>query len=94
MWIFASVLLALVVAMLYLNLSSGEKRVTQEIPHLYPVDDPQFFRALGMLLGPDIVEGNQARALMNGREIFPAMLEAIRGAQKTVLFETFLYWSG
>ena len=94
MWIFASVLLALVAAILYLNLSPGEKRVTHEIPHLYPVDHPQFFRAMGMLLGPDIVQGNRARALMNGNEIFPAMLEAIRGAKKTVLFETFIYWSG
>lgn len=94
MWIFASIVLALVVAVAYLNLSAGEKRVSQGIPHLYPVDDPQFFRAMGMLLGPDITEGNRATALMNGREIFPAMLEAIRGARKTVLFETFIYWSG
>ncbi len=94
MWIFASIVLALVVAVVYLNLSAGEKRVSQGIPHLYPVDDPQFFRAMGMLLGPDITEGNRTTALMNGREIFPAMLEAIRGAKKTVLFETFIYWSG
>jgi cardiolipin synthase len=32
--------------------------------------------------------------LVNGDRIFPAMLEAIRGAQRTVLFETFIYWSG
>ena len=31
---------------------------------------------------------------MNGNEIFPAMLKAIRGAQKTITFETFIYWSG
>jgi cardiolipin synthase A/B len=94
MWIFASVVLALVVAVLYVNLSAGEKRVSHEIPHLYPVDDPQFFRAMGMLLGPDIVGGNRITALVNGDQIFPAMLEAIRGAKKTVLFETFIYWSG
>lgn len=94
MVIFASVVLALVLALLVLNLSAGEKRVSREIPHLYPVDDPQFFRAMGMLLGPDIVRGNRVTALVNGREIFPAMLEAIRGARETVLFETFIYWSG
>jgi cardiolipin synthase len=49
---------------------------------------------MGMLLGPDIVGGNKVQALSNGDEIFPAMLEAIRGARKTVLFETFIYWSG
>ena len=88
------VALALIAALLYVNLSAGERRVTHEIKHLYPVEDPQFFRAMGMLLGPDIVGGNKVRALNNGDEIFPAMLEAIRGAEKTVLFETFIYWSG
>lgn len=92
--LFIGVVLALLAGLLYVNLSAGERRVTHEIPHLYPVDDPQFFRAMGMLLGPDIVRGNRIQALNNGDEIFPAMLEAIRGAQRTVLFETFIYWSG
>jgi cardiolipin synthase len=49
---------------------------------------------MGMLLGPDIVAGNRVTPLNNGDEIFPAMLQAIRGARGTVLFETFIYWSG
>jgi cardiolipin synthase len=40
------------------------------------------------------VQGNRIDALHNGDRIFPAMLEAIRGAKQTVLFETFIYWSG
>ncbi|HZN48913.1 MAG TPA: phospholipase D-like domain-containing protein [Ramlibacter sp.] len=94
MTIALGIALALLAALLYGNLSAGERRVTHEIPHLYPVDDPQFYRSMGMLLGPDIVGGNRVRALNNGDEIFPAMLEAIRAARKTVLFETFIYWSG
>lgn len=94
MLIAAGVALALVAALLYVNLSAGERRVTHEIEHLYPVDDPQFFRAMGMLLGPDIVRGNHVQALHNGDRIFPAMLEAIRTARETILFETFIYWSG
>ena len=49
---------------------------------------------MGSLLGPGIVPGNKVRALCNGDEIFPAMLEAIRGAKRTICFETFIYWSG
>ncbi|MCD6079620.1 MAG: cls [Ramlibacter sp.] len=94
MLIALGVVLALLAALLYVNLGTGERRVTEEIPHLYPVDDPQFFRAMGMLLGPGIVQGNRVDALHNGDAIFPAMLEAIRGARQTVLFETFIYWSG
>jgi cardiolipin synthase len=94
MLIALGVFLALLAALLYVNLSAGERRVSREIPHLYPVNDPQFYRAMGMLLGPDIVAGNRVTPLNNGDEIFPAMLQAIRGARGTVLFETFIYWSG
>lgn len=94
MFVALGIALALLAALLYVNLGTGERRVSHEIPHLYPVDDPQFFRAMGMLLGPDIVGGNRVQALHNGDQIFPAMLEAIRGARRTVLFETFIYWSG
>lgn len=92
--ILIAILLALILALLVMNLGLGEKRITHEIEHLYPVDDPQFYRSMGMLLGPDLVAGNRVRELSNGDEIFPAMLEAIRGARRTILFETFIYWSG
>jgi cardiolipin synthase len=84
------VLLAIVVA----NLSSSSKKVERKIEHLYGVRDPQFVRSMGSLLGPPIVPGNRVTALCNGDEIFPAMLDAIRGAAKTICFETFIYWSG
>lgn len=39
-------------------------------------------------------EGNRIEALRNGDEIFPAMLEAIDGAEATIDFLTFVYWQG
>ncbi len=36
--------------------------------------------------------GNSLKLLQNGDEIFPAMLEAIRGAQSTIEFTTYVYW--
>ncbi|MEO7677484.1 MAG: cardiolipin synthase [Verrucomicrobiota bacterium] len=71
-----------------------QKRVNYEIEPLYSVRDPQFLRSMGQLLGPQILPGNRTTGLINGDEIFPAMLEAIRGAQKTINFETYIYWSG
>lgn len=76
------------------NLTTGEGKITHEIEPLYGVGEPPFRRALGHLLGPAIVPGNRIDPLFNGDEIFPAMLEAIRGARKTITFETFIYWSG
>ncbi len=39
-------------------------------------------------------EGNTLRILRNGDEIFPAMLDAIGAAERTIDFLTFIYWSG
>ena len=51
-------------------------------------------RAMDGLLGPGIVGGNQVQELLNGDQIFPSMLQAIRSATKTITFETYIYWSG
>lgn len=65
-----------------------------EIKHLYSVNDPQFERTIGNLLGPAILPGNKITTLLNGVEIFPAMLQVIKNAEKTITFETYIYWSG
>lgn len=36
--------------------------------------------------------GNELTLLQNGAAIFPAMLEAIRGAQSSIEFVTYVYW--
>ncbi len=51
-------------------------------------------RRLEGLLGVPASEGNQITLLRNGDEIFPAMLEAIRDAQRSIDFLTFVYWQG
>lgn len=76
------------------NLSSSEKKIAHRIPHIAATGDADFVRAMGNLLGPPLVDGNRVTALRNGDEIFPSMLEAIRGAKKTITFETYIYWSG
>jgi len=89
----ASILATLLVTLLVVNFSSGEKQIKQEIARLYAASDPQFQRSMGIMLGPQIVDGNKVEALLNGDQIFPAMLKAIRGAKKTINFETYIYWS-
>ncbi|MBC7609085.1 MAG: cardiolipin synthase B [Polaromonas sp.] len=89
-----SFFVAILAVLLALNFSAGEKKVKQQLPRLYSTDDPQFQRAMGSLLGPGITGGNQVMELLNGDQIFPAMLEAIKGARQTISFETYIYWSG
>ncbi len=80
--------------LLALNFTAGEKKVQQQLPRLYGSSSPQFDRAMGNLLGPGVLSGNEVTDLQNGDQIFPAMLAAIRAAQRTVTFETYIYWSG
>jgi cardiolipin synthase len=86
----ATTLLVLLVA----NLALGDKRIDRQVPVLYAVEDAQFRRSMGVILGPQMIAGNRVEALVNGDRIFPAMLEAIRGAKRTITFETYVYYSG
>lgn len=88
-----SMVATVIATLLFVNFSSGEKQITQELPRLYSVADPQFQRSMGIMLGPQIVEGNKIEALLNGDQIFPSMLKAIRGAKETINFESYIYWS-
>ncbi len=94
MWIAAiSVVLTLCAVLLFLNFTTGEKRIERQLERHYATDDPQFARAMSALLGPPILNGNRVQLLLNGDQIFPAMLEAILGAKHTITFETYIYWS-
>jgi cardiolipin synthase len=90
------IVLAIIViaGLLLVNFTAGERKVETDIEHLYGAEEPQFLRSMGLLVGPSILGGNRATELVNGDAIFPAMLEAIRGAKQSILFETFIYWSG
>lgn len=70
-------------------------------PRLEHVDEPprsdapdRFRSVVASAVGTRFSPGNQVTALRNGHEIFPAMLEAIRGARETVEMVTFVYWTG
>ncbi|MFN0075312.1 MAG: phospholipase D-like domain-containing protein [Prosthecobacter sp.] len=96
MWLTILITLSasVVLSILLLNLRTSEKQIRYALTHDFTVEDPQFLLSMGQLLGPGILPGNRIKALQNGDQIFPAMLDAIRGAQKTITFETYIYWSG
>ena len=89
-----TVLLTLGCVLVAMNFTSGEKKIERRVERLYEVSDPRFRQELGLLLGPAFVGGNRPKVLRNGDEIFPAMLAAIRSAQTSITFETYIYWSG
>ena len=79
---------------LFLNVRAGEKQIRYHVEHRFAVGDAQFLRSMGQLLGPAILSGNEVKALHNGDQIFPAMLDAIRAAQTSITLESYIYWSG
>ena len=90
-WIIIASIVATVIA---LNFIPSEKKIQTRISEIYGIHDPQFLRSMSNLLGPPLMPGNQVKELLNGNEIFPPMLAAIRSAKKTITFETYIYWSG
>lgn len=51
-------------------------------------------RALAGHLNAPLISGNRIELLLNGDQIFPALMGAIRGARETLNFLTFVYWQG
>ena len=92
--VLVTAVIAGIAALLAANLAPGEKQITYRLEHRYTVADPQFSRAMGVLLGPALLDGNRVETLVNGDQIFSAMLKEIRAASKTITFETYIYWSG
>src|SRR5687768_13654637 len=79
--IIATIILTIIAVAVLANFSRPEKKVEHTLAHQYTVDQPQFRREMGVLLGPGITEGNHVDAYNNGVEIFPPMLEAIAAAE-------------
>ena len=58
------------------------------------VGEPAFARTLEAHTLSSPAPGNRARLLLNGDQIFPAMLTAIRQARSTITFANFIYEDG
>jgi cardiolipin synthase len=58
------------------------------------VGSEEFLRATEAITMAPITHGNDIELFINGDEIFPAMIETMRGAQRSLNFLTYLYWSG
>ncbi|HEX2272859.1 MAG TPA: phospholipase D-like domain-containing protein, partial [Acidimicrobiales bacterium] len=57
-------------------------------------DVGRFRRTLEGLIGIPASDGNHVDVLRNGDQIFPALFDAIRSAESTIDFLTFVYWVG
>ena len=63
------------------------------LEHTFAVSDSEFLSSALALADPVPIEGNAVELLQNGDEYFPAMLDAIRHAEKTINFEAYIFYS-
>ena len=89
-----AIVLTILVQIIARNLAPPEKKVERLDATDFTLCSEQFKRELNVLLGAPIIVGNRIEVLNNGIEIFPAMIEGIKKARKSICFETFIYWSG
>jgi len=70
--------------------STATKRHDYHFNNAVPPEDLAFRRSLDSF-GNLMVKGNRADLLQNGDEIFPAMIQAIEGAKRTINLESYIY---
>jgi len=85
--------------LLCLTLSSGcssyfAKRIKYHIEPSHAAGSPQFLRSLSYLTGPGLLASNKVTSLVNGDQMFPAMMASVKAAEKSINLETYIYWSG
>lgn len=76
------------------NLLPEQQELQEPLPHNLTSSDRQLKTSMGALFGSNYVPGNRVDTLVNGAQIFPSMLRAIREARHTISFETYIYWRG
>ncbi len=67
--------------------------IDYRLTHTFAVADPEFFGSALALADPVPISGSNVELLENGDSYFPAMLEAIQHAQKTINFEAYIFHS-
>jgi cardiolipin synthase A/B len=87
-----------VTAVVSLLVLTGAVGCARPLPHVALPDvllgEPSFFPTLEAYAGSPIVGGNAVEVLLNGEEIFPALVEAIHAAQRSISYAQYFYEDG
>jgi cardiolipin synthase len=81
-------------AIIAILLMFAQDQVTLKVRSAVGAEEPRHPAYIASLVGSDMTYGNDYDVLTNGDQIFPAMLEAVRGAKRRISIETYIYDSG
>lgn len=79
-------------AVFYFNATPAEKRLQETVSKMPVSTDPTFLPVMQALLSNAILDDNKAEIMVGGDEIFPALLEAIQEAERSVNLEIYEYY--
>jgi cardiolipin synthase A/B len=72
----------------------AQDQETLEVESPVTAGDTRFVEYVASLVGAAVESGDEYLVLRNGDEVFPAMLDAIRRAERRIIFESFIYEEG
>lgn len=64
------------------------------VDHQMAIDSAEFLDSMEGSTGVPMLDGNDVQILNNGDEFYPSMLEAVRGARRSITIEAYIYWNG
>ena len=64
------------------------------LDHTFAIDSPEFLPTVAGACGSPFVAGNHLEVLQNGDAFYPRMLEAVKGAKRSITIEAYIYWAG
>ncbi|MPY86494.1 MAG: cardiolipin synthase B [Luteitalea sp.] len=74
--------------------SPAERSPIFGLDHAFDVASPEFLQSLEGATGVSFVDGNIVELLDNGDAFYPAMLDAIGSAQRSITMEMYIFWAG
>jgi cardiolipin synthase len=64
------------------------------LTHEFSIESREFLDTVAGASGVPFVPGNAVEVLQNGDAFYPRMLDAVRGARKSITIEAYIYWAG
>jgi cardiolipin synthase len=84
------VVLLLLLALFFIQQERGTPRFG--LTHEVAIESADFLSSIAGATGALFVPGNRVDTLINGDRFYPAMLEAIGGAQHSIVIEAYIFW--
>ena len=92
-WLMYRMSAIIVVSLVLTSAGCAHHQPVLRLPALQ-TGDPAFAATLAAYSGTTVVSGNRVEILLNGDEIFPAKLRAIRSARKTINYAQYVFDEG